>query len=131
MRLLIVGSLDGHITAAGKIALSRGAKVAHVDDVDQAMHALRNGQGADLIMFDVALDTQRMIDSLRTERINIPVVACGIGTSAEHLKPFLSVNSNFFTITATGEFAGARKRIYATFRRNQNGTALLLDWHED
>jgi two-component system, response regulator FlrC len=83
MRLLIVGSLDGHITAAGKIALSRGAKVAHVDDVDQAMHALRNGQGADLIMFDVALDTQRMIDSLRTERINIPVVACGIGTSAE------------------------------------------------
>lgn len=83
MRLLIVGSLDGHITAAGKIALSRGAKVAHVDDVDQAMHALRNGQGADLIMFDVALDTQRMIDSLRSERINIPVVACGIGTSAE------------------------------------------------
>src|SRR5690348_10204698 len=83
MRLLIVGSLDGHITAAGKIALSRGAKVAHVDDVDQALHALRNGQGADLIMFDVALDTQRMIDSLRNERINIPVVACGIGTSAE------------------------------------------------
>ena len=83
MRLLIVGSLDGHITAAGKIALSRGAKVAHVDDVDQAMHALRNGQGADLIMFDVALDTQRMIESLRNERINIPVVACGIGTSAE------------------------------------------------
>jgi two-component system response regulator FlrC len=83
MRLLIVGSLDGHITAAGKIALSRGAKVAHVDDVDQALHALRNGQGADLIMFDVVLDIQRMIDSLRTERINIPVVACGIGTSAE------------------------------------------------
>ena len=83
MRLLIVGSLDGHITAAGKIALSRGAKVAHVDDVDQAMHALRNGQGADLIMFDVALDTHRMIESLRNERINIPVVACGIGTSAE------------------------------------------------
>ena len=62
---------------------ARGAKVAHVDDVDQAMHALRNGQGADLIMFDVALDIQRMIDSLRNERINIPVVACGIGTSAE------------------------------------------------
>ncbi len=83
MRLLIVGSLDGHITAAGKIAISRGAKVAHVDDVDQALHALRNGQGADLIMFDVVLDIQRMIDSLRNERINIPVVACGIGTSAE------------------------------------------------
>jgi DNA-binding NtrC family response regulator len=83
MRLLIVGSLDGHIAAAGKIALGRGAKVAHVDDVDQALHALRNGQGADLIMFDVVLDIQRMIHSLRNERINIPVVACGIGTSAE------------------------------------------------
>jgi DNA-binding NtrC family response regulator len=83
MRLLIVGSLDGHITAAGKIALSRGAKVAHCDGVDQALHALRNGQGADLIMFDVALDISRMIESLRNERINIPVVACGIGTSAE------------------------------------------------
>jgi two-component system response regulator FlrC len=83
MRLLIVGSLDGHISAAGKIALSRGAKVAHVDDVDQAMNALRNGQGAELIMFDVSLDIGRMIDSLKRERISIPVVACGIGTSAE------------------------------------------------
>ncbi|HVT49950.1 MAG TPA: sigma-54 dependent transcriptional regulator [Dongiaceae bacterium] len=83
MRLLIVGSLDGHISAAGKIALSRGAKVAHVNDVDQAMHALRNGQGADLIMFDVNLDVQRMIESLKRERINLPVVACGIGSSAE------------------------------------------------
>ncbi len=59
MRLLIVGSLDGHITAAGKIAMPRGAKVAHVDDVDQAMHALRAGQGADLLMVDVDLDIQR------------------------------------------------------------------------
>ena len=83
MRLLIVGTLDGHITAAGKIALSRGARVAHVHDVDQAMGALRNGQGADLIMFDVTLDIQQMIESLKRERINIPVVACGIGTSAE------------------------------------------------
>ena len=73
MRLLIVGSLDGHISAAGKIALSRGAKVAHVNDVDQAMHALRNGQGADLVMFDVNLDVQRMIESLKRERINLPV----------------------------------------------------------
>jgi len=83
MRLLIVGTLDGHITTAGQIAHSRGAKVAHVPDVDQALHALRNGQGADLLMFDVNLDIQRMIESLRSERINIPVVACGIGTSAE------------------------------------------------
>jgi DNA-binding NtrC family response regulator len=83
MRLLIVGSLDGHISAAGKIALSRGAKVAHVDDIDQAMHALRNGHGADLVMLDVNLDVRHMVDSLKRERINLPVVACGIGSSSE------------------------------------------------
>jgi general secretion pathway protein K len=62
-----------------------------------------------------------------TDLLNLP----GLGTGAEPLKPFLSVNSNYFLITAQGEFAGARKRIYATFRRNLNGTALLMNWHED
>ena len=42
MRLLIVGTLDGHIATAGKIALERGAKVAHVDTVDAALTALRS-----------------------------------------------------------------------------------------
>ena len=42
---------------------ARGAKVAHVDDIDQALHALRDGQGADLIMIDVELDIQRLIDA--------------------------------------------------------------------
>ena len=37
MRLLIVGPLEGYISAAGKIALSRGATVAHVDGIDQAL----------------------------------------------------------------------------------------------
>jgi DNA-binding NtrC family response regulator len=83
MRLLIVGSLDGHIVTAGKIALARGAKVAHVDDINAALNALRSGQGADLLLFDVKLDVGSMIEQLKSERINLPVVACGIGTSAE------------------------------------------------
>jgi DNA-binding NtrC family response regulator len=83
MRLLIVGSLDGHIVTAGKIALARGAKVAHVDDINAALTALRNGQGADLLLFDVKLDIGSMIDQLKSERINLPVVACGIGSNAE------------------------------------------------
>ena len=45
MRLLIVGDLEGHITTAGKIAISRGAKVSHVDTVDAALTALRSGRG--------------------------------------------------------------------------------------
>jgi DNA-binding NtrC family response regulator len=83
MRLLIVGILDGHIVTAGKIALERGAKVAHVDGIDEALSALRAGQGADLLMVDVTLDVGRICASLESERICVPVVACGIGASPE------------------------------------------------
>ncbi|MFN8928387.1 MAG: sigma-54-dependent transcriptional regulator, partial [Rhodospirillales bacterium] len=83
MRLLIVGSLEGHITAAGKIAIERGAKVAHCETIDRAMNALRNGQGADLVMIDVKLDVGRMIEQLKAERIHVTVVACGVGTDAQ------------------------------------------------
>ena len=79
MRLLIVGPLSGHISAAGKIAMARGAKVSQVDDADRGMTALRAGQGADLIMMDVKLDIGQMIRQLKEERIHVPVVACGIG----------------------------------------------------
>src|SRR3954465_496335 len=82
MRLLIVGSLEGHITTAGKIAMGRGASVAHVPDVDSALMALRSGQGADLVMIDVKLDVGALILSLKTERITVPVVACGIGNDS-------------------------------------------------
>ena len=83
MRLLIIGPLEGYISAAGKIALSRGATVAHADDIERGLNALRSGQGADLIMLDVKLDVGRLVESLKQERINVPVVACGIGTDAE------------------------------------------------
>ena len=83
MRLLIVGSLDGHISTAGKIALRRGAKVAHTEDIDAALKALRSGQGADLLLVDVVLDIGDLIARLESERIAVPVVACGIGTDSE------------------------------------------------
>lgn len=82
MRLLIVGTLEGPLATAGRIATQRGAKVAHIDSVDGALNALRNGQGADLVMCDVALDIARFISSLKSERIMTPVVACGIGADA-------------------------------------------------
>ncbi len=79
MRLLIIGTLNGYTSTAGKIAIDRGAKVSHVEDIDAGLNALRNGQGSDLIMIDVKLNIARLISSLKTERIHIPVVACGIG----------------------------------------------------
>jgi DNA-binding NtrC family response regulator len=82
MRLLIIGSLNGYIGAASKLAISRGAKVAHADDIEAALHALRSGQGADLVMVDVKLDIRGLIQSLNSERISVPVVACGLGTDS-------------------------------------------------
>jgi len=82
MRLLIVGSLNGQIGAASRMAMDRGAKVAQVPDIEGALHALRNGQGADLVMIDVTMDVKRLVENLASERFALPVVACGIGSDA-------------------------------------------------
>lgn len=83
MRLMIVGQLEGYISAAGKIALQRGAKVIHCDDTETALGALRNAKGADVIMIDVKQKIGPFIEALKIERIHVPVVACGIGTDAQ------------------------------------------------
>jgi two-component system response regulator FlrC len=80
MRLLIIGHLNGQATVAAKIALARGAKVVQVNDIEAGLSSLRSGKGADLIMADVQMEIGHLIDSLRNERIHVPVVACGIGS---------------------------------------------------
>jgi DNA-binding NtrC family response regulator len=67
MRLLIVGGLQGQIGLATKIAMDKGAKVTHAENIEQALASLRGGAGADLVFCDVNQDIA-------------PVVACGIGT---------------------------------------------------
>ena len=57
MRLLIVGSLNGQLSTATKMAMAKGAKVIHTETVDQAIETLRAGRGADLMMVDVAPST--------------------------------------------------------------------------
>ena len=83
MRLLIVGSLNGQLTAATRIAMDKGASVLQADTIDTALRTLRSGRGADLVMIDVSLPIQRLITSLEEERIHVPVVACGIATDAK------------------------------------------------
>lgn len=83
MRLLIVGSLEGHIATASQIALSRGAAVVHVDDIEMALKTLRAGRGADLILMDVHLSVRTLVNALKTERFFISIVACGVDTSKE------------------------------------------------
>jgi DNA-binding NtrC family response regulator len=82
MRLLIIGTLNGQIGAATRIAVSNGAKVSHVEDIGIGMDHLRSGRGADLIMIDVSLEISKLMERLNSERICVPVVACGVDTDA-------------------------------------------------
>jgi len=82
MRLLIIGQLNGQIGAATKIAIDKGAKVTHATTIEQGLAELRDGRGADLLMVDVAMPIALLAAQLRSERIHVPIVACGIGTDA-------------------------------------------------
>lgn len=79
MRLLIIGTLDGQIGAASRIAVARGAKVSVAEDVAQGLEALR-GEGADLVMVDVRCDIHALNLALENERIVVPIIACGVAS---------------------------------------------------
>src|ERR1700722_13828837 len=83
MRLLVVGRLNGQLSSAVKMAMAQGAKVAHVETCEAATHALRAGQGADLLMVDDELDIAGLIAANEAERIRVPVVACGVGADSK------------------------------------------------
>jgi two-component system response regulator FlrC len=82
MRLLIVGTLGGQLTAATKLAMDKGASVTHAESNTQALAVLRSGRGADLMMVDVALDIRDLVTRLDAERIHVPIVACGVSNDA-------------------------------------------------
>jgi two-component system response regulator FlrC len=82
MRLLIVGTLQGQLTTATKIAMDRGATVTHAEHIAQALAVLRSGRGADLLMVDVAIDIRELIGKLESEHIHVPIVACGTDNNA-------------------------------------------------
>src|SRR5438067_4214399 len=82
MRLLIVGTLKGQLTAATKLAMQKGAAVTHAESIEQALAVLRSGRGADLLMVDVALDIRSLVQRLELERIAVPIVACGTSNDA-------------------------------------------------
>ena len=82
MRLLIVGTLQGQLTTATKLAMDKGASVTHAESNVQAVAVLRSGRGADLVMVDVALDIRDLIARLDAERIHVTIVACGVSNDA-------------------------------------------------
>jgi DNA-binding NtrC family response regulator len=82
MRLLIVGTLNGQLTTATKMAMDKGAMVTHASDIAQALAVLRSGRGADLLMVDVAINIRELVAGLEAEHIHAPIVACGTATDA-------------------------------------------------
>jgi two-component system, response regulator FlrC len=82
MRILIIGVLEGHVTKASQIASKNGAQVCHIETIEGGLKALRSGQGADLVLIDVALNVKQLMTSLEAERFHIPVVACGVKNDA-------------------------------------------------
>ena len=82
MRLLIVGTLNGQLTTATRLAMDKGALVTHAVDSAQALAVLRSGRGADLLMVDVTIDIRNLVACLEAEHIHVPIVACGTATDA-------------------------------------------------
>jgi len=80
---MIIGSLNGQLTTATKIAMDRGAKVTHAPDAISAMKDLRSGRGADLVMVDVTIDIGDLIEQMEAEHIHVPLVACGVEHDAK------------------------------------------------
>lgn len=83
MRVLVIGSLSNQLMDASAIASKRGAKVSHVETVENALQALRGGKGADLILADVKQDIAALVLSLESEHMVVPVVACGVEGKTE------------------------------------------------
>jgi general secretion pathway protein K len=62
-----------------------------------------------------------------TDIANLP----DLGEVGQRLQKDVDMKSQFFTITGTGIYAGARKIITATFHRESTGIGTLAAWHED
>lgn len=108
MRLMIIGQLGGFISQAGKIALQKGAKVVHCEDTEQAIGALLNGKGADLVMIDVKQKIAPFIERLGTERIHVPVIACGVDNDARSaVKAIQAGAKEYIPLPPDSELIGA------------------------
>jgi DNA-binding NtrC family response regulator len=80
-RLLVIGSLEGELGQATRMAAARGATLIQAEGVAAGLARLR-AEGAELIFCDLAYDLPWLIGRLAEERIACPVVACGRNADA-------------------------------------------------
>src|SRR5688572_838464 len=81
-RLLIIGSLEGELGSAAKVAIARGARLAHAEGVLTGLARLRT-DGADLALVDLRHDAVWLVGALAAERIACPIVVCGRNQDAD------------------------------------------------
>ncbi len=83
MRVLIIGSLAGELGQAARMAMARGARIDQADTVESGVARLRADARTDVVLCDIAHDIGALVRALATERISVPVVACGVGGDAQ------------------------------------------------
>ncbi|MGH7118402.1 MAG: sigma-54 interaction domain-containing protein [Acetobacteraceae bacterium] len=82
MRVLIIGSLAGELGQAARIAIARGARLDQADDAEQGLERLRAAAGVDLVLIEIGHDIAAFARALASERISVPIVACGSNSDA-------------------------------------------------
>jgi two-component system response regulator FlrC len=75
-RLLIIGSLEGELGQAARVAIARGARLMQAEGAAAGLARLR-AEGADLALVDLRHDVAWLVGALAEERIACPIVACG------------------------------------------------------
>ena len=82
IHLLLVGAPGTEFRLAATMAQEAGARVNMADDATMALSFLRD-EGSDLVMIDIDEDIAGFIRQLRSERMALPVLACGIDATAD------------------------------------------------
>jgi len=83
MRIMIVGTLSGRLGEASMLARKAGAELEHAEDVDLALRSLARGANVELIFCEISQPVRILIDSLRAQRHDISVIACGTNADGD------------------------------------------------
>ncbi len=81
VRMMLIGAHGSEFAAAAGMAREAGVEVDMAESPEAAVEQLRR-HPASLAMIEVGFDVRGFIERLRSERITVPVLACGIDAPA-------------------------------------------------
>ena len=83
MRVLILGSLGGELGRAARMAREAGARLDQADTATTALARLRADARVDLLLVELPHDMAALMAAMASERMVVPVVACGTDCSPD------------------------------------------------